>query len=493
MLKTVDNASRPVWRCVECGVIVVVAAVMRCLFVGKADIGNDECFSLYYACRSLSDIAVGLSTYDNPPLWELILHFWVMLFGVSVVSLRMLSLIFSVMTVVPIWLIGERYVGRHVGLLASAMYAFSTLSIFLSHDGRVYSLLAMLSAWSLYLFLTVFDKNYRGRAAWVWLAVVNVLIMYSHYMAFWVIVVEAMVLLFVPGAIRRLWKHGLIHAAVLIVCYIPMWPVLYERFMDSGVHGTWIAKTEGFDALYFMFCHLTNSPVPTILYLVLALGNLVIAVVDMVRKRFKLGNVTLLTAMWLIPLVVSFVVSFFVGMFLDRYFYFVLPAYLLALSAYCHRLTHRRAWLFCSIGGAMVLLMALSCKPDDTRLRYAGWKGDVSATAQRMLELEQEESCNIVIAPQWIDKQLVYYFDPTHTAFLAEGRVEQQVFVPYLTPRGYLYCDNIQMPERPLVHIVREQWYPVDEWVAMLEGNGYIWQGVETFQQQEIITYRKTE
>lgn len=493
MFEKTGKAYMSIWRYVECGAVVAVAAIIRCLYVGKADIGNDECFSLFYASRSLADILVGLSAYDNPPLWELLLHFWVMLFGVSVLSLRILSLVFSVLTVIPIWLTGERYVGRHVGLLASTMYAFSTMSIFLSHDGRIYSLLGMLAAWSLYFFLTVLDENYRGRSAWVWLAVVNVLIMYSHYMAFWVIVVEAVSLLFVPGALRRLWKHGLVHAAVLILCYIPMWAVLYARFMDSGVHGTWIAKTEGFDTLYFMFCHLTNSPVPTILFLVLSLCVLVMIVVAMVRKRFRVSNVTLLTAAWLIPLMVSFVVSFFVGMFLDRYFYFALPAYLLALSAYCRRLAGDKVRLYYYLCGVMVLLMALSCKPDDTRLRYAGWKGNVSATAQRMLELEQAEPCNIVIAPEWIDKQLVYYFDTAHTAFLTEGRVEQQVFEPYLAPRGYLYCNSVSMPERPVVHIVREQWYPVEEWTSMLENNGYVQQGVESFQQQEIITYRKPE
>ena len=110
--------------------IVAVAFALRFIFIGKADIGNDECFSLYYAQKSLADIVCSLSDYDNPPLWELILHFWIAAVGIGIVALRSLSAIFSTLTVIPIYLTGERHIGRGSGVIASLMYAFASFSLF---------------------------------------------------------------------------------------------------------------------------------------------------------------------------------------------------------------------------------------------------------------------------------------------------------------------------------------------------------------------------
>jgi len=493
MASILSQKNKTAWAYIGCAVVVLLATALRSLFAGKADIGNDECFSLYYAIGSFSDYAAALSTNDNPPLWEFILHFWVKAFGISALSIRILSVTFSSLAVVPIWLTGERFVGRHAGLVASLLYSFSTFSIFLAHDGRVYSLLCLLSAWSLYLFLVAFNDTEQKYGVWIGLTIVNVLIMYSHYMAFWVIVVEALVILIAPGALKRLWKPALAHIAALVVCYLPMWPVLYCRLLDSGIHGTWISKSKSISALYFMFCHLTNAPVPAVLFLGLAFGALVVTLVNIIRKRYTWSNTTVLTLAWVVPLLVSFAVSFFLGMFLNRYFYFILPAYLLALTAYSRTLSGNKVWLRYTLDIAMILLMVVSCQPDSTKLRHAGWKGDVSATAQRLLELEQETTCNIVIAPDWLDKQLVYYFDAAHSAFVCEGRFEEPVFEPYLTSRGYIYYSHLRLPDRPVVHIVRSASYPVDEWISMLEDNGYTLFSTENFLQQEIITFKRTE
>ena len=113
----------------ECLVLLVIAAVLRIWFVGKTDLGYDESFSLHITLQSLPDIVGLLSKGDNPPLWELMLHFWVKVFGISEVAIRSLSLIFSALTVIPIYLLGEKHIHRWAGLAASLFYCFSTFSI----------------------------------------------------------------------------------------------------------------------------------------------------------------------------------------------------------------------------------------------------------------------------------------------------------------------------------------------------------------------------
>ena len=75
----------------ECLIPVVVAAGIRCLFFTKPDIGNDECFSLYYAQFSPIDIIHTILQGDNQPLWELLLHYWILAFGIGIERIAMLK------------------------------------------------------------------------------------------------------------------------------------------------------------------------------------------------------------------------------------------------------------------------------------------------------------------------------------------------------------------------------------------------------------------
>lgn len=463
---------------------LAVAAGLRCLYVAKPDIGNDECFSLFYAQQSLPELIRGLASSDSPPLWEILLHFWIPLFGIGTVSLRALSVILSVATVVPIYLAGERFVGRHAGLAASLMYACSTFSIFLAHDGRVYSLIALLSAWSLYLFLVLANRQGNVRH-WVWLAVVNVMLMYGHYLAFWVIAVEALIVILHKDTRKAMWRGGLLHLGVLLVCFIPMMPTLLARFLESGLHGTWIEKTTGIDRLYYMFCHLCNAPFVTVLVFCLMLAALVVAIV---RRR---SDSLRLTLFWSVPLLVSFALSFFLGFFHDRYFYFIFPAFYISLAAYAVAVAGKRTWLRYTLLAAMVLLMCVTVKPDSTRLRFGGWKGDTSAVVQRVQELTSSGGANVVLVPHWIDKQIVYYLDSAHAAFAREGRIEQPVFEPYLSQQGWFYDGGELNPQRDSVLLVHEQWWDIGYVEQSLIDQGYHHVGDERFQQLAISIFHR--
>ena len=80
---------------IESLILLVIAAVLRIWFLGKTDLGGDESFSLYVSLQSLPDIVRMLCQGDNPPLWEVLLHFWIKPFGISEVAIRSLSFIFS--------------------------------------------------------------------------------------------------------------------------------------------------------------------------------------------------------------------------------------------------------------------------------------------------------------------------------------------------------------------------------------------------------------
>ena len=248
---------------IECLILVVIAAVLRIWYVGKTDLGYDESFSLYMALQSLPDAIRMLCKGDNPPLWEVLLHFWIKPFGISEVAIRSLSLIFSTLTIIPIYLLGEKYIHRFIGLVSSLFYCFSTFSIYLAHECRVYSLIGFLSASSAFLFISIIKNPKTFK--FILLTLVNLMLMYGHYLSVWIIVMEFLIALAINPIRKKIWKPYLIHAASLILLFVPMFPVLFTRFFDSGIHGTWIAKTTSPEALYDFLWRMCNVPVTTVL------------------------------------------------------------------------------------------------------------------------------------------------------------------------------------------------------------------------------------
>ena len=89
-------------------ILFVVALGVRLLHLTDTDIAGDEPFSIFVAQFEPAFIIEYLGTGNNPPLFELILHYWMNVVGDSDYHLRLLPAIFSALTVIPLFLIGSK-------------------------------------------------------------------------------------------------------------------------------------------------------------------------------------------------------------------------------------------------------------------------------------------------------------------------------------------------------------------------------------------------
>ncbi|MBO7084184.1 MAG: glycosyltransferase family 39 protein [Bacteroidales bacterium] len=430
----VSNKYRPL---LECLLLLAIATTLRCLFIGKTDLGRDEAFSLYMSQLTIPDIVKILCKGDNPPLWEILLHGWIKVFGISEVAIRILSLIFSVLTVIPIYFIGEKHIHRFAGIAASLCYCCSTFSIYMSHECRVYSLISFLTACSAWLFLSSIKESKPFK--FILLTLVNLMLMYGHYLAVWVIVMEFLIVFLIRPIRQKIWKPYLIHAIALILFFIPMFPVLFTRFLDSGMNGTWIEKSTGLADLYDFMWRMCNIPLTTVVAIGIMLAMLVNWVIALIHKEYRFGTTSILTLLWLVPLMVSFFLSFFTGFLLDRYFYFLFPPFYLAMVAYCIALFPKRKAGQLALTAMFVILMVNSCSPDSSTKRFSGWHADIKPIVKQLVEAKEHDNA-LVILPENFDKQFVYYLDENHEIFRTHRKpVNYYVFQDYLHQQGYYY------------------------------------------------------
>src|SRR5437868_8542899 len=98
--------------------VVVLGVVLR--FLTSSHLWLDEALTVNIARLPLSRIPDALRHDGSPPLYYLLLHWWIAVFGDGDVAARALSAVFAIATLPLVWLAGLRLGGRPVAVAALA-------------------------------------------------------------------------------------------------------------------------------------------------------------------------------------------------------------------------------------------------------------------------------------------------------------------------------------------------------------------------------------
>src|SRR5713101_2100352 len=101
-----DGRRFPRWLIALGALVVVAGVVLR--FVTRSDLWLDEALTVNISRLPLSDLHEALRHDGAPPLFYLLLHGWISVFGDSDVAVRALAGVFSVATLPVIWFAGRR-------------------------------------------------------------------------------------------------------------------------------------------------------------------------------------------------------------------------------------------------------------------------------------------------------------------------------------------------------------------------------------------------
>ncbi|MCE6991673.1 glycosyltransferase family 39 protein [Dyadobacter sp. CY323] len=152
----------------------------------------------YYEAMTRSDIG-------NSSFYYLILHGWIEAFGLSDYSIRLFSVIFSVLTILVTYLFGRRFFNENTGLIAAGITAFEPFCVAYSHQARNYTLTFFLTLLATYYFLQLIENKAKGRKLlWLYLgySLTAGLGLLSHFLTISVLIGHALyALLFL-----RSWK-----------------------------------------------------------------------------------------------------------------------------------------------------------------------------------------------------------------------------------------------------------------------------------------------
>jgi 4-amino-4-deoxy-L-arabinose transferase-like glycosyltransferase len=416
--------------CIWLLVVTFLALVLRIIRLGFRPLWWDEGWTVYFATADVPAMIARTAIDIHPPFYYLVLHLWTLIAGSSVISVRLFSALVGALSIPVIFMLGRRLFDLRVGIMAALVMALAPFQIYYSQEARMYALATLLVLASVYLFLTLLQREVQGSASgihWVLYVLVTSLAMYTQYYAAFVPVAQTVFLLVAYWRYRALVVKWLAAQMVLLLVYLP-W-VVYAGGKLVAYVSTKLVKEGDVPVSFFTYFqqhllavsvgHVSQDRAYLLWMALVFAAVIVLGMVGYLRKGLRPDSanghpgqgVAFLLMYLLIPLSLGYLVNVrypFTSPGIERLFLFSAPAFYLlmalGLSWIWHRL--RAVWPAC-------LLLVAVCIPllADlyTHQRYAG--ADYRPLIETVQALAMPDDVIVAIHPWQIGYFHAYYDD----------------------------------------------------------------------------------
>jgi 4-amino-4-deoxy-L-arabinose transferase-like glycosyltransferase len=332
--------------------LMVVHGVLAGYGLGRESLWLDEVMSIEMATGSWDAIRGWFVMLpEQHPFYYLLLRPWLFVFGTSDIALRSLSLTMGVASVGAIYLLASRIRGAVVGMAAASLLAISPFWIYYSQEGRMYTLLVLLSIVASVLWLDHYsEEGERKRPrSLVPYWVVGVLGIYTHVFFAFVVMAHALALLLGDGRLTEKGRQALKLGLPVLVAYLPWLILILTHMPDGQGWKDWRHVVFGIPYTFVRFAIGYGELLANYRWLerigellraeagILALAALTHAGLFLRGLRDLAGvpqlGKALLGAGLLLPLLLPLLLSPVILLSGERYFMVVLPLYLVVLGA----------------------------------------------------------------------------------------------------------------------------------------------------------------
>jgi mannosyltransferase len=223
------------------GAILVLSCVLTVYRIGAQSLWIDEATSLLVARLSPMQIISERATSVNPPLYFLLLHAWLQLFGETEFALRLPSAFFGVAGIAMIYRMGADLFDKTTGLIAAVLLCLSPFYLYFEQEARAYTLMTLLTLISTYGCIGLI----RGRAGLFTAGYIvsSVLLLYTHFYGLLVVLAQNVYILATvarPQSKLTLYRWLAIQA-IIVLLYLPWIVVLVQQLLIIR-HGYWLPR-----------------------------------------------------------------------------------------------------------------------------------------------------------------------------------------------------------------------------------------------------------
>ncbi|HJX38385.1 MAG TPA: glycosyltransferase family 39 protein, partial [Anaerolineae bacterium] len=407
-------------------IFALLAFALRLYRLDHQPLRGDESFSIQFSAHELDWLFPNIANVEpNPPLYYLLLHYWMGLLGQSEFVTRFLSLLFGVVSVPLLYQLGTSMRRPNVGVLAAFLIAINPFQVWHAQDVRNYTLWPAFSMASLAFLLHALQQ---GRPKhWAGYAGMALLSVYTHYYDLFLLLFQNLFFLTLVichgrrkkmpwPQLRRLVYAWLASQAFLAMAFVP-WLIYGSSRLTAVTEGSSPALWAVFSRCLTAFA--VGETVPEALRLAslpILLALLVCGLALAFRKdRY---HAVFLVLYIVVPSVYVFSVAQMRPLFRERYLNGIAPAYYLSIS--WALLSARRTlprWRNAPLAVGVAFL-GLSCAyslhnhyHDPLYQKSPDWRGLTSY-------LERETRSGDVIILNYPDPTFSYYYQGHTPSFI---------------------------------------------------------------------------
>ncbi len=216
--------------------------------------------------NSISQIIETCANDTHPPLFDILLHYVLVLFNDAEYAGRYLALFFGMLGLITSYFYGKKISqNKEIGLLIMAIVSFNHFHIIYSMEGRFYTLIYLFSIiiiGEFYLFL----KNKRTLSL-IKYTLASVLLVYTHYYGT-ILIVSLSIIGFILLLLKQIdwktfWKFSAGCAAILLL-FLPWMP----NMLNKNTGSSWMSEPSIGDFFNYFYLYSGKNPLEFALLLI---------------------------------------------------------------------------------------------------------------------------------------------------------------------------------------------------------------------------------
>lgn len=342
------RASERGWRGFPWVLFALVSLAFSVRFHGISTpaIWYDESFSVLLSERSPTLIWRTTAGDVHPPLYYLMLHYWMALLGNGVVAVRMLSVVVDIGTLLLCIKLVDLIAGRRAACMAGLLFALLPIAVRYSQEARMYTLIGF---WLMAatVALVCWGRQPQLKRYSVMYGLLMTAAFYTHYFAALCVLVHWLYWSGLGSGEPVLLpvRRWLAANVAIIVLYGPWLPNFFQQaWQPKGIDwippATW-EMLPGFIAQSMLMISVSTDGV---WWALLASGLIIACCGVMLRdRRTDRRAMLLLTCYGVVPAIVTFVLSWAVPLFVSRYLVFSAVAFPMIVAITLDKLAEHRS------------------------------------------------------------------------------------------------------------------------------------------------------
>jgi uncharacterized membrane protein len=302
--------------------VLLIGIGIRMYKLGSHNLWFDEDLSLHIAqSKNLFSY-----TKPNPPLYFLLLSFWIKFMGISEFALRLLSVFFGIGSIYLSYKIGKLFFDRSIGLMSALIISISPIHIWYSQEARGYTLSVFLIMATTYYFILALKEN--KHCLWVNFILLLSLSVYTNYFSFLIIISTGTVIIFLKNY-RRLLKRWLLICFSVAILFSP-WVFSFLRDALAVKSNFWLSKP----SLQSLLVTLENFNVGYNAAQGAHLASVFIYFPLLILGAFyaKKEKAVILLSFLFLPILITFIISQWVPVYIDRQLILFSPFYYILIA-----------------------------------------------------------------------------------------------------------------------------------------------------------------